>query len=367
MLKTKIQILKQYGTSVGWIFLDLLQYFWPQWLLASLVMILAPAFQALAFILLSYFVSSITQGNTIYLKQFQLNFLNSNDTSTILSIAVICTVLLVLAAIARFFGEKLFIKLRISYTYFNITRGLRIISKFWGGYPKESSEFYKNLISFLRRDAIHCGRIALLAASMGAPLVELIVSTIAALWLYPLLTIVISGITLFAVRFLHRFSVVGNYHSSRRESAAREASQELKTYITKNEDFKDITIKKEKEAFADFFLPKTDQWLSSVFQYLLTVPLSRLVTGVLSGLVIGAVVVGLGVYINTDTIQVSRSLIYLIALRYMVKSFQQIISSLSSLNRFYSQASRYRNLLKGKLPPDLFTSQSLDNKEDLDS
>jgi len=361
MYKKLIHTVLRYRSSIGWIVSDLARHFLPQWIAASLITLAAPTLQAIAFLLLSSFVVSAARGTTIQARRFQLDFLPSGEMSTVLIIAGICTALLLTSAVAKFLGEKLFIDLRFSYTEFNIKRGVHEIGKYWQGSEENMAEIRRRLASLVRRDSIYCGRIATLAASTASPLIQFIASALAALWLYPLLTAAIGAVTLFAVRFLHRISVAGNRHSSDRERYAPEAGRELKEYLLDASSF--IGDHRSQADTLSQPFPKTERWLYSLSEFLMVVPLSRLVTGILSGFVIGAIVIGLGIHISGDKSSLGKALVYLIMLRYMVTSFQQIISYISSLNRFYSQAVRYRSLLRGEVPSDILIEQMIEEDD----
>ena len=217
-------------------------------------------------------------------------------------------------------------------------------------------------MSFIKRDSIYCGRIAMLAASIAAPLLEFVISTVVAIWLYPLLTIIIGITSLLAVRFLYRISKTGSFYSLNREKYAPQSTQEIKNHVIHNTSFLEKESKKLPRDFIQF--PKTETWLSSMSRYVMTVPLSKLVTGILIAIVVGIVILGLGVRLNAANVTVSNGLFYLIALRYMIKSFQEVISALSSLNRFYPQAVRYRNLLQGELPSGLGKDSNMEDEEE---
>jgi ABC-type multidrug transport system fused ATPase/permease subunit len=294
-------------------------------------------------------------------KQFQLDFLQSGETATTLYVAIICTTLLLISTFAKFIGEKLFIDLRFAYTRFSIKRGIHLIFKYWKG-GEEEFQLPRSLVSLVKRDSIYCGRIATLAASIAAPLLEFIVSTLVALQLYPLLTIIIGITSLLAVRFLHRISKAGSFHSLNREKYASQSTQELKDYVLNNTSL--FQEDRTKLATTAMPFPKTETWLYSMSRYVMAVPLSRLVTGILIGVVVGLIVLGLGARLGTESNTVSKGLFYLIALRYMIKSFQEIISAFSSLNRFYPQAVRYKKLLQGELSSHISPGMNLEGDEE---
>ncbi|MFP4133889.1 MAG: hypothetical protein ACLFTJ_07030 [Halothece sp.] len=362
MYKKIFQLIWQYGHSIGWIVLDLARYFWLRWLVASVITLASPALQVAAFILLSSFIISTASGSELKFKQFQLDFLQPGETATTFYIAITCTILLLTSAIFRFFGEKLFIDLRFAYTRFSIERGIRFIFQHWKGTEKEFQEIRENLASFVKRDSIYCGRIATLAASIATPLLEFVISTLVAISLYPLLTMIIGITSLLAVRFLYRISKTGSFYSLNREKYAPQSTKEIKHHVTHDTSF----LEKDSQTLPrDLILfPKTETWLLSMSRYVMTVPLSKLVTGILIAVVVGIIILGLGVRLNATNVTVSNGLFYLIALRYMIKSFQEIINALSSLNRFYPQAVRYRNLLQGELPSGLGKDSDMEDDED---
>lgn len=361
MYKKLVHTALRYHSSLGWIVSDLARYFLAQWIVASLVTLAAPTLQAIAFLLLSSFVVSAARGTTIQARRFQLDFLQSGEISTVLIIAVICTGLLLMSATAKFFGEKILINLRFSYTEFNTKRAINSLKNHLHKLKESPVAVYRRLASLVRRDSIYCGRIATFIVSISAPLIEFIASALAAIWLYPLLTVAIGSVALLTVRFLHQISVMGNRHSLEQERYASEAGREVTEYLLDTSSF----INNDR-SLADILsqpLPKTEHWLYSLSGLLMVVPLSRLVTGILSGFVIGTIVIALGLSVGADQSSLSKALVYLIMLRYMVTSFQQIISYISCLNRFYSNAVRYRSLLRGEIPSDILIEEMLEDED----
>jgi hypothetical protein len=361
MYKKLVHTALRYHSSLGWIVSDLARYFLAKWIFASLVTLAAPTLQAIAFLLLSSFVVSAARGTTIQARRFQLDFLPSGEMSTVLIVAVICTGLLLISAIAKFLGEKILINIRFSYTEFNIKRAIHSLGSYWQESKESSVDNCRRLASLVRRDSIYCGRIATFVVSISSPLIEFIASALAALWLYPLLTMAIGAVALLAVRFLHQISVVGNRYSLEQERYASEAGREVKEYLLDTSSF--INNGRSLVDILSKPLPKTEHWLYSLSGLLMVVPLSRLVTGILTGFVIGAIVIALGFNVGAEQSSLGKALVYLIMLRYMVTSFQQIISYISSLNRFYSHAVRYKSLLRGELPSDILIEQMLENED----
>lgn len=363
MYRKFYKTLSQYLSAIAWIVEDLIQHFWMPWLLASGLTLASPTLQSIAFLLLSSFVIGVAQGGS-FPHPLGGEALSYEDESTVALVAIACTGLLVLSSIARYWGDRMFTYLRSDYAEFCIVRGTQAMMTRWNNEP---SDILVQIILLIRRDSIFCSRIAASAASTGAPLIEFVVSLSLTLWLYPLITMLVGAIALLGGRSLRTINITGAYHSSHQEQLAPESSRELRSYVlNKPSTDLDQPTHSSIPLSIDSF-PVTKEWLHSLLEYIMVMPLSRLVTGILTGLIIGAIVIGLGLQIQIDTSQLNRSLTYLIALRYLVRSFQQIIGNLSSLNRFYNQAKRYRSIVTGQLPAEVFTRRvSSDDEEEED-
>lgn len=362
MYQKIFQIGLKYSNSLGWIFSDLVKYFLPQLILANLIAFFAPGLQATAFFLLSSFVSVSTRGGIIRTRHFRLDFLQSGEISTILTISVICTVLLLTSAIARFWGEKLFINLRFDYTRFCLNRGLDAVVKYWGDLDEESIQLRLSLSSLIKRDSVYCGRIALFVGSIGTPICEFSISLMVALWLYPLLTFTIGILSLLAIRFLYRISVNGHQNSYLREKYNPQVKQEIKEYIISASS--SVNTGQSPSNFLERRFPQAENWFKSLSEFILVVPLSRLVTGILTGFIIGVIVFGLGFSFANNSQNITKALVYLVTLKYLIKSCQQIVAYLSTINRFYFQAVRYQNVIRGQLPADIQVNSTLEEDDD---
>jgi len=111
--------------------------------------------------------------------------------------------------------------------------------------------------------------------------------------------------------------------------------------------------------------PSTESWIYSLFEYTLVGPRSLLVSAAFSSLSFAIIITFLGNRIVAQSSALSESLIYLILLRYVMRSFQQFTSRFSSLNIFYEQVVRYKRILDGKLPPDFSADYKVDDEFDV--
>ena len=220
-----------------------------------------------------------------------------------------------------------------------------------------------NLVILIRSDAVSCGRLAMLAASAITPLVEFLIFGLLAVYVYPLLTGLIAFAAMLTFSHFRRIMSNGSYYFSAREKQAFESGNELREYI-KQSNYVQVSSLGKRSTFINQF-PSTESWIYSLFEYTLVGPRSLLVSAAFSSLSFAIIITFLGNRIVAQSSALSESLIYLILLRYVMRSFQQFTSRFSSLNIFYEQVVRYKRILDGKLPPDFSADYKVDDEFDV--
>jgi len=353
----------KYYASIAWIFRDLATHFRFRWIIASIVSLSSPTLQAMAFALLTSFFIASAKGTPIQAKYLDLGFLKSNELSTILIVSLLCPGLLLVSGLARYLGEKLLVDLRFHYTRFSINRGVRKIFQHWFGDDAQSAKVRSKLIIIVRSDSISCGRLASLAASAASPLAEFLIFGAFAFYLFPLLTIAIAVVALLTASHFRRIMSRGNHYFFVRERQAADSSLELKKYAAQTSDL-EPSENLSKSLFSHKF-PHTESWIYSLSQYTLVAPKSILAANTLNSFVFGIIIIVLGGQIADGAYNLNKSLIYLILLRYIMRAFQQFTSRFSSLNIFYSQVVRYKEVLDGKLPLGFQESSVLEEDVDI--
>ena len=352
-----------YWISLSWILKDLFSYFRWTWLAASLFTLASPTLQAMSFALLTSFVVFTVKGTVIRGKYFSLAFLDPSDFSSVLFIALLCSGLLLCAALTKYLGDNFFIDLRFKYTRFSIDRGFNYISRYMFCQEHIDTKIFSKLISLIRRDSIACGRIATLAASAISPFIEFVIFGTVTLYFYPLLTITLVVLIALNLRFFYKIIAKGSYYSLLREKQAFFSSEELRISLQEKHYLNDSS---DRNYSADIFMmrfPDTEEWINSLSQYILVVPKSRLAASILISLMVGIIILFLGTYNMIGTSQLDKSLIYLIILRYVFRAFQDFVSRFSAFNRFYSQALRYKEIISGNIPKDIFDSLDIDEED----
>ena len=349
-----------YLYSFEWILKDLWQNFRASWFLASLISLAAPTLQAMSFALLTSFVAASAQGTVIKAKYFNLSFLEPNDVSTAFVVSVLCFCLLLCSGLATYLGERLFIGLRFNYTRLCLERGVKKVIYYWEDDNLLTLRY--RLVTVVRSDSISCGKLGMLLASAGSPLMEFLIFSLVCIYLYPLLTFIIGIVVICTVPFFCILVFTGSHYYSIREQYALASGRELREYVAKSsKDHKELFGKANYMFFEH--LENTKDWIDSLLGYTLVAPKSIFISTVLSSLALAVMVIFLDINIENKTFSLNQTLIYILILRYTIRAFQQFTSRFSSLNIFYKQMMRYKKILEGQMPQELLDPKGIESEE----
>ena len=356
----RLPAIRIYLYSFRWILEDLWQHFRVRWLLASLVSFAAPTLQAMSFALLTSFFAAFAQGTAIKTKYFNIGFLKPNEASTAFVVSILCFCLLLSSGLARYLGERLFIGLRFNYTRLCLERGAKEIMHYWADDSLLTLRY--KLIIVARSDSISCGKLAMLLASAGSPLMEFLVFSLICIYLYPLLTFIIGIVVICTVPFFRILVFTGSHYYSIREQYALASGCELREYVAKSsKDHQDILSKSNDMFFQN--LGNTKDWIDSLLEYTLVAPKSIFISTVLSSLALAFMVIFIQISMASGVFSLNQALIYVVVLRYTTRAFQQFTSRFSSLNIFYKQMMRYKKIIKGEMPQEILDSKEIESEE----
>ena len=307
---------------------------------------LGVTFQVQAIGLAVYYARSMAEGDIIKIVGYEFPVRSSLAFLTLIGIGVIASLLL--SAWLIYYSRSGILKLARQYDEFCSKRLLAIFGsslRVWS----PAGQFLRNdlhVMKLARTDARYCGRVLRILLGAIVPLITLIISVCALIYINVLLTLLILVLMGISAAFQYRVSLSGAQSTTLMEEASGRASLVYRNFIQRQRESSLSDDEKNKWLDNAIHDGAVKHFFDAYEGRLTVIEKSRLISDVLLAVAIFAIIVGMGVRIISGGHGWGDLIIYLVALRYMLVNLKQSVTKLTSINRFFPQLKRYFQFLE---------------------
>jgi len=298
-------------------------------------------FQLLALGLLSKYLHAVESGKEIRIADFII-VADKQSTALLLGTAAGCMILFFLSFVAKYYSETHMLRMWARYEGFCVERAVFLMGAY-GGHP-DNKPWRRQMKNLLNGDPRCCGLISRIALRLFTPAATWLATFAVLVYLDRVLTLVLVALVILCVPILYLASVRGASYAHRLEDilgptrmAKRQKLREIVTKASDPASWSELRAAGQSQAASE----PVRVHLHTQFLRRRSIEESRVVTGVLMGISIFAILLLKGGEIIQSGTGWAQLIAYLIILRINLNHITQAARLVASINRFYPLASRY--------------------------
>ena len=319
----------RYFAYLQWIVVDILKSQWRLGLVSGVFSFLGQVLQVASLGIAIYYCGLLASNESLVISTYSFE----TRTDKTLLIAVSCLVMLTFGSgvVLNYFSKSAGFVIRKHYTIYCTRRLLRTIQEGRLGTLDKSA--IPRLIKIAKGNCMYCGRIANLMAHLFPEIILTVLSLAALMVLEPLLTLILTVVSLVGAVFVYKTNVRASVTSSLVTRNSPIANKELKAEISSL-----INGSSKREPFNG---RGWTAWLTNVVRTIRAVEEGGLVVGIISAVLLALLMCGLVLDVMNSMSEWGRVVAYLILFKVVSAQMRKLVRYGVSINRFYPQARNY--------------------------
>lgn len=346
-INSLLQVILRYIKLLNWLIKDSLLRHRKKVLSILISEFIAITLQVQAIGLAIYYIRALENNKIIHFAG--QNFEARTSLLLLMCFGVCISFSLIISAGLEYFSRTKLIKIWRLYEEFCSKRIIWLLGcnlRIW--LPHEHNFINnKTIVNLVRRDSRYCGRIFGLLIGAINPFVTLIISSLALFYINLFLTSIILLLISVSLFFLYKINVNGARSTMLMEQYSGKAALEYRRVIHRQQNLplpKIISHNSRDEKI--FEIDNVKKYLDAFEGRLKAVVNSELISNIVFSLSICTIFIILGTRIILEGEGWSRTLTYIIALRYSFSTFKQLVRRMTSINRFYPHLKRYFDFIE---------------------